>query len=227
MLRKDLSSRNRKDWKDPIRRKELIEKISKTKFGGRTRLTIYKEVVKLAGKGLTSKQIADNLDISYPSCRNLARAYNDTELLNTLTRNCKKAQSVGGKKKKGKKSPLKGKTYEEIFGDKEKAKARKKVTSSWMKTSKNIRRFCTKPSKPQIALFKKIKKKYTNYLVELEYPVVINKTKTIWLDIAVPELKLNYELDGAYWHQDKDKDDKRDQLLINLGWKIERTIYTK
>ena len=115
---------------------------------------------------------------------------------------------------------LKGKTYEEIFGCKKKAKARSKITSDWMKTKKNIRKYCKSPSKPQIALYEKVKEIYLD--AELEYPITISKTKTIWLDIAIPRLKLNYEYDGNYWHQDKNKDIKRDKILKKLGWKIIR-----
>lgn len=115
---------------------------------------------------------------------------------------------------------LKGKTYEEILGSKQKAKIRSKMTSDWMKTKNNIRRFCKSPSKPQIVLYKEIKTIYPD--AKLEYPITISTKKTIWLDIAIPRLKLNYEYDGNYWHQNKDKDIKRDKMLIKLGWKIIR-----
>jgi hypothetical protein len=115
---------------------------------------------------------------------------------------------------------LRGKTYVEIYGSEEKAVARAAITSCWMKSDKNIRRFCTKPSKPQLALFEKVLKEYPGAV--LEYPLRISGNKTIWLDVAVVDLKIDYEYDGAYWHQDKNKDILRDAALKELGWTVIR-----
>ncbi len=93
---------------------------------------------------------------------------------------------------------------------------------------KNIRRFCRKPSKPQLAYFEEIKKIYPT--AQLEYPVKISNSMTVWLDIAIPELKLDFELDGEYWHNKegvKEKDELRDKLLKEDKWKITRKIYKK
>ena len=119
-------------------------------------------------------------------------------------------------------SKLKGKTYEQIFGSKEKAIRRSKITSNWMKTEKNIRRFCKSPSKPQIELFNLIKPSFSE--AELEFPVKINDKVTFWLDIGIPSLKLDVEYDGTYWHTLNGplKDCQRDKVLQELGWKIIR-----
>lgn len=124
--------------------------------------------------------------------------------------------------RRGKSSVLKGKNYIEIFKSEEKATKRKQHTSAWMKTERNIRRFCKKPSKPQLALYEKIKVKYSS--ATLEFPVKINSKKTIWLDIGIPELKLDFEYDGSYWHQLNgiENDNIRDQQLRDLGWTITR-----
>ncbi len=222
-LRESRRERLRKIYTNSI----VLEKMVKTKLKGRDRYGLYLQVQKLASKGFASVKIAEKLDISYPSCRNFARYFRDKNLLELLNQNKVKGQAQSGKKIKGRISYLKGKTYKQIFKSEEKAKDRSEITSRWMKTERNIRRFCKHPSKPQIELFNKIKKQYNKFIVFLEYPLKIFDNKIIWLDIAIPELKLNYELDGAYWHKDKRKDIIRDNLLKNLGWKIERIIYSK
>ena len=64
----------------------------------------------------------------------------------------------------------------------------------------------------------------------LEYKVAISN-RNVYLDIAVPEFKLNFEYDGLYWHNSynrKDKkynDEERDKELKKLGWQIFRFQY--
>lgn len=126
---------------------------------------------------------------------------------------------------KGKPGRFKGKTYEQIFGDPQKALARANKTSEWMKTDKNIRRFCQVVSKPQQKLFNLVKEKYVN--AQLEYPVELKRGGVFWLDIALPDLKIDIEYDGRYWHDfnqknGRIKDSSRDKALKTLGWKIIR-----
>jgi len=52
---------------------------------------------------------------------------------------------------------------------------------------------------------------------EFNYPV-----DGFWLDYAVPSIKLGFECDGKYWHQDKDRDKRRDKKLESFGWNITR-----
>ena len=52
------------------------------------------------------------------------------------------------------------------------------------------------------------------------------------LDFAIPELKINIEADGSYWHNKrKNKDRKRDYYLKTLGWQTlrfsEQEIFNK
>ncbi|MFA5153884.1 MAG: DUF559 domain-containing protein [Clostridia bacterium] len=73
------------------------------------------------------------------------------------------------------------------------------------------------PSKPQVELYNKIKKIYSSSV--LNYPLYeLNYS----LDIAIPELKIWIESDGSYWHQDKEKDLKRQRKIESLGWKCIR-----
>lgn len=115
---------------------------------------------------------------------------------------------------------LKGRTYEEILGSKSRAKQRSEKTSQWMRTEQNIRKYCRKVSKPQRALYERIKARFPS--AELEYPVVVSESRIIWLDIAVPNMKIDYEYDGAYWHRDKSRDEERDKILSDLGWIVHR-----
>ncbi len=41
-----------------------------------------------------------------------------------------------------------------------------------------------------------------------------------WVDFALPEYKIVIETDGEYWHQDKEKEKKRDSIIIKHGWQI-------
>ena len=114
--------------------------------------------------------------------------------------------------KKGIPSPLKGKTYEEILGE-EKAKRRKKELKRSGAYGQSI---TPRISAPQLKLFQMVKEKYPTAI--LEYPVL-----DYCLDIAVPELKLCFEYDGSYWH-DEERDKKRDEVLERMGWKVIRFI---
>lgn len=116
-------------------------------------------------------------------------------------------------KMKGKPSKLKGKTYEEIHG---------KEKSEQLKEDKKISGakgylLAPKISKPQIELYKLVKSIEPS--AELDYPLI-----GYVLDIAIPEKKICIEYDGSYWHQDKNKDKKRDEVLERIGWKTIRFI---
>lgn len=52
---------------------------------------------------------------------------------------------------------------------------------------------------------------------ELEYQV-----DYYFIDIAFPELKFGVELDGKEFHQNKERDESRDEYLKNKGWEIMR-----
>lgn len=55
--------------------------------------------------------------------------------------------------------------------------------------------------------------------VTSEFPVVTPKT-TVFIDVAIPNLKLAFESDGSYFHKDKKNDRKRDELLRKQGWTV-------
>lgn len=42
------------------------------------------------------------------------------------------------------------------------------------------------------------------------------------LDFAIPDLKINIEADGEVWHTNKYRDNKRNWVLRNKGWKVIR-----
>ena len=56
----------------------------------------------------------------------------------------------------------------------------------------------------------------------LEHPVERKNGGLYSLDIALPEEKTNIEYDGSYFHQDLEKDKKRDAELGEMGWTVIR-----
>lgn len=74
-----------------------------------------------------------------------------------------------------------------------------------------------KTSSQQLEVFNMLQSK--DYNVVLNYPV-----KSFSLDVAlfINDIKIDIEYDGWYWHQDKQKDRARDEVLKTLGWKIFR-----
>lgn len=77
--------------------------------------------------------------------------------------------------------------------------------------------FIRNVSKPQIELFNKIKKIYPNAI--LNHPC---HPLNFSLDVAIPELMICFESDGSWWHQDKEKDLKRQEKIEELGWRLIR-----
>lgn len=186
---------------------------------GKIKKTDWTEVRKLVLLGSPASRISQAVGLSHPTIMKYV-GIKFPSLVLILKENNKIAQGASGRSRKGKPSKLKGKTYEEIFHSKEKAEKRKRHTSEWMKTDKNIKRFCTHPSYPQKVLFDLVNQMLPG--AELERPVKILANKTIWLDVAVPLLKLDFEFDGEYWHKDKDKDNIRDNILKGIGWEVIR-----
>lgn len=83
----------------------------------------------------------------------------------------------------------------------------------------NPRRFNRCPSRKQIELFSHIKKRFKT--AKLEYPIRVG-SRTFYLDIAIPEYKIDVEYDGKEWHRDIQKDSERDKKLSSLGWNVIR-----
>ncbi len=56
--------------------------------------------------------------------------------------------------------------------------------------------------------------------INAEYNYHVGK---YWIDYGIPDKKIGFECDGEFWHKDKEKDRKRDSILLNdYGWKIYR-----
>lgn len=224
-----LSDRNRRTWKDPIIREKRIQGNLNTRYGDNVdRKEYYFNVVKpLIYQGYTRhKMVSENLiDCSSPTIFKQILKYGSEEDIEFHKNNCVKNRAHG--KNKGKPSPLKGKTYEEIFQSDEKADKRRKQTSDWMKTDKNIRRYATKISKGQILLYGEILKIFPDAILEYSIPKA-NLSGNYFLDIAVIDKKLDFEFDGSYWHSlpgIPEQDLIRDQYLTSLGWKVFRCSF--
>jgi len=54
-----------------------------------------------------------------------------------------------------------------------------------------------------------------NILYEKQY-----KIDRFFTDFAIPDLKIAIECDGEYWHQDKEKEKSRDNIIESFGWNI-------
>jgi len=67
----------------------------------------------------------------------------------------------------------------------------------------------------------------SNINYQRQYPIFYDENdrrKVKIVDFIIPNLKKIVECDGKYWHQDKDKDDKRDKIILDVlgnGWIIE------
>jgi len=105
-----------------------------------------------------------------------------------------------------------------------------KDSSSYFRSEENRKRqsdmmkngfaayMCSKirsPSKPQIQLYEISKELFPSSI--LQY-----KINNFCVDIAIPDMKIILEYDCWYWHQDEEKDLKRQKEIESLGWKFIR-----
>lgn len=185
---------------------------------------LYSQVVDLVYEGLSTTEISKHVGRSNPTILKLIRSNNDKHVIEKITCNNNYSRAKGLLKSTG---HARGKTYEEIYGDR--AEEMKKKRSKWLKEN-NIRKFATRISKPQAILYSIVKLYFQQ--AELEYEVITDNNKRIWLDIAIPDLKIDIEYDGIYWHtKNKDtislSDEKRDEFLRNTGWRVFRIRSTK
>lgn len=233
-MNKKISENNIRTWKDIEVRKRRIDGILNRAYKGQTPKSFYIEKIKpLLYKGISASAVSKICGMSPPTTRKLVNLYGSNQDRQKAFENCKINRTMGGRSNKGRQSPLKDKTYEQILGSKELARKRAEITSKWMKVN-NIRKYATKISKPQRMLYEIVKSYYPNVI--LEYEVKIEDKRSIWLDVAVPDIKINFEYDGIYWHdlnnkksvvKSKFNDIQRDQYLKNNGWKILRFCYKK
>ncbi|MBR2672166.1 MAG: zinc-ribbon domain-containing protein [Oscillospiraceae bacterium] len=60
------------------------------------------------------------------------------------------------------------------------------------------------------------------YYIEKQFPDAINTYKADWLgaqslDIFIPSINVAIEYDGAYWHQDAERDTRKTRIVLNKG----------
>lgn len=226
-MNKKISLNNERSWKDPIVKQRRTHGIALAWYG-MSRQQFYKTAISgLIFEGLSASAICSALSgkASVPTIKTLCNQFGTVEEISKLKENGAAAQRAAGLKSKGVPNVNRGKTYEQIFdGDANKIAARKKASSDWMKAN-NPRKFATRISRPQRFLFDLIKQKYPSAV--MEHRLRIGNT-CIFLDIAVPEIKLNVEYDGSYWHSMNNanpariKDVERDKFLTDSGWRIIR-----
>jgi hypothetical protein len=81
-----------------------------------------------------------------------------------------------------------------------------------------------KTSRPEKDLYSIAKKYFST--AQHKYLILSDKEYYWELDVAVPDLKLNFEYDGYHWHKNQQsREEKRDQYLNKLGWKVIRFKY--
>lgn len=107
--------------------------------------------------------------------------------------------------------------FKEVMNDPE----RKEQLKQWMINGHAIymNSFVKNPSKPQIELYKLILQ-ISPYSV-LNYP---SYSTNYSIDIAVLPFPIAVEYDDPYWHQDKERDVKRQKELEDEGWKFVRYV---
>jgi very-short-patch-repair endonuclease len=183
----------------------------------------YTTVIKpLIWQGLTSKQMQDQKLIlcSHPTARDFLNKFGSTEDKSKYKENTRAGKAHG--KTKGRPNKYKGMKYEEWMAP-EKVISKKAQASKFWKEN-NPRKYFTgnNVSKGQRLLYEMIKEKFPSAILEYEIPA---PGKKYYLDIAVPEHKLNFEYDGIYWHsfpEAIERDKIRDEYLKSLGWKVFR-----
>lgn len=87
-----------------------------------------------------------------------------------------------------------------------------------------VKLMTNKTSRPEKDLFKIALKYFPT--AKHKYHILSDKNYFWELDVAVPELKLNFEYDGFHWHKNlKARETRRDLYLQKLGWKVIRFKY--
>lgn len=214
------------------------------------------KIVEYVELGLSCPQIAKQMN-TYPSrIMNTIKAYSSTLFVKVSQNGTNRQHNSMTGRTNEKWRANKGKTYEEIYGGVEKAQEMRMKRSEWMKINNiapigdtyeekygeemaeylkerrsnwlkdnNIRKFATRISKPQAILFSIVKEYFSQ--AELEFEIKIAPRRSIWLDIAIPDLKIDIEYDGMYWHRFNEStirtpDIKRDEFLQQNGWRVFR-----
>jgi len=140
----------------------------------------------------------------------------------------KEARKIGMRKKSLKVKGRTAENYEYIRKTAEKNRKRSKENDPYLKrksiSMKNgeaawMNSFITNPSRPQTSIYENVKFLFPDKTVIINYPYL-----NFSLDIVILEHKVAIEYDGSYWHQDKEKDLKRQQELEEDGWKFIKYI---
>jgi very-short-patch-repair endonuclease len=178
--------------------------------------------------GLNTQQLSTKYNLSKPTILKLVRYKGDEAVITKLSDSNHQERINSLRRRKGKSKSTKGKTYVQIYGI-DKAQQLREARSSWLK-SNNIRKYAKRISKPQAILFSIVKTVFPQ--AQIEYEVKVLDKKSIWLDIAIPDRKINIEYDGIYWHEKNNasislKDDDRDTFLHSCGWTVFRIRSTK
>ena len=74
-------------------------------------------------------------------------------------------------------------------------------------------------SKKQIEIYELIKEEYKDS--QLNLPIK-TKENLYFADVGMPSIKLDLEYDSSYWHQNIEKDIKRDNNIKDAGWRVIR-----
>jgi hypothetical protein len=136
---------------------------------------------------------------------------------------------ISNASKAGKNNPMFGKKnpdfseYNRTRLNPMKGKKRPDVSERMKEVMKNggaarVASFNKNPSKEQVKLFEMVKHLYPSAI--LNYPY-----KRYCLDVAIPEMRVDIEFDGYYWHKGREEVDMKRQIeLENDGWKVIRYI---
>jgi len=83
-----------------------------------------------------------------------------------------------------------------------------------------------KTSKPEHMLFNITKEYFPS--AQHKFKILSDKQYYWELDVAIPEIMLNLEYDGYYWHRNNTvRDNHRDNILKERGWNIIRFKYSE
>ncbi|NBP03795.1 MAG: hypothetical protein EBU90_27590, partial [Proteobacteria bacterium] len=166
VTREKITANNKRTWNDKNIRAKRIAGINKAYYGSLSKEQYYNEIIRpLIYKGYTFMQMYKQklISISNTSASNLYSTYGQADK-EQVSINTKTGKSKAGKLHKGKTTPSKGKTYEQIYGE-EKAKELREQRRKWLKEN-NIRRFATKVSKPQAILYSIVKQYFDTAVLE-------------------------------------------------------------
>ena len=119
--------------------------------------------------------------------------------------------------------PSKGKNYIEMYGEDAANKLIELRRESGYKGFEKSLELGYGPSKPQLQLFELVKQIIPEVKMEFGQNLSYNDERYYYfLDIAIPELKINIEYDCSWTHPDPEKDKFRDDVLKSFGWKVIR-----